>query len=369
LTAPPRGYRRATATAATRGGLLGPRKTIEQSLACTEIETHRLRRNLSTFDVVLVGVGAMIGAGIFVLTGQAAASEAGPAITLSFVIAGTVCALAALCYAELAAMVPTAGSAYTYTFATLGQLIAFMIGWDLVLEFTIGASAVAVGFAGYLNALLEQVAGITLPAAIIAPPADGGTVNVFAIAIVLFVGLLLVRGIGMTAKATIVFVAVTLAVLALVLAVGRERPFRTPLVPVVPVLAIIGCAYLAVTLPGGTWVRFAIWMALGLAVYVLYRAPCEQRQRVKAANSARLVAGAGANRGVSSPTRAGKPVGPRAGDRGWIRGRAEVGAAARPKSSCCGWWRRTRSRCCARRGAIHCAPTTPRTPISARSSC
>jgi basic amino acid/polyamine antiporter, APA family len=208
-------------TAATpRGSFFGPRKTIEETLASTELETHKLRRTLSTLDVVIVGVGAMIGAGIFVLTGQAAATEAGPGITLSFVIAGAVCALAALCYAELAAMVPAAGSAYTYTFATLGQLIAFIIGWDLVLEFTIGASAVAVGFAGYLNALLDQVAGVTLPDAITAPPGDGGTVNVFAIAIVLLVGYLLIRGIGMTAKATLAFVVTTLLVLALVLVTG-----------------------------------------------------------------------------------------------------------------------------------------------------
>jgi APA family basic amino acid/polyamine antiporter len=208
------------ATAAQRGGWLGPRKTIDECLASTELETHKLRRNLGTTDVVVLGVGAMIGAGIFVLTGQAAAGEAGPAVTLSFVLAGVVCALAALCYAELAAMVPAAGSAYTYTFATLGQLVAFIIGWDLVLEFTIGASAVAVGFAGYLNALLDQVAGVTLPDAITAPPGEGGTVNVFGIAIVLFVGYLLLRGIGMTAKATAAFVAATLAVLALVLVVG-----------------------------------------------------------------------------------------------------------------------------------------------------
>jgi APA family basic amino acid/polyamine antiporter len=202
------------------GAFLGPRKTIDETLASTELETHKLRRSLGTFDCVVLGIGAMVGAGIFVLTGQAAATEAGPSITLSFALAGVVCALAALCYAELAAMVPAAGSAYTYTFATLGQLVAFVIGWDLVLEFTIGASAVAVGFAGYLDALLDQVAGITLPAAITAPPGDGGSVNVFGIAIVLFVGVLLVRGIGMTAKATAAFVAATLAVLALVLVVG-----------------------------------------------------------------------------------------------------------------------------------------------------
>src|SRR3954468_8987021 len=205
---------------ASVGGVLGPRKTIEETLASTEIETHRLRRDLGALDIVVLGIGVTIGAGIFVLAGVAAATKAGPAISLSFVLAAVVCALAALCYAEFAALVPVAGSAYTYSYATLGQLIAFIIGWDLVLEFTIGASAVAVGFAGYLNALLDQVFGVTLPDAITAPPGDGGTVNVFGIAIVLFVGLLLIRGIGMTAKATITFVAITLAVLLLVLATG-----------------------------------------------------------------------------------------------------------------------------------------------------
>ena len=206
------------ATRAT--SFLGPRKTIEECLESTELESHKLRRSLGAFDVIVLGIGAMVGAGIFVLTGQAAANEAGPSITLSFALAGVVCALAALCYAELAAMVPVAGSAYTYTFATVGQLLAFIIGWDLVLEFTIGASAVAVGFAGYLNALLDQVFGVTLPDSITSPPGDGGSVNVFAIGLVLFVGLLLIRGISMTAKATITFVAVTIAVLLLVLAVG-----------------------------------------------------------------------------------------------------------------------------------------------------
>ena len=199
---------------------LGPRKTIKECLESTEVETHKLRRSLGAFDVIVLGIGAMVGAGIFVLTGQAAANEAGPSVTLSFALAGVVCALAALCYAELASMVPVAGSAYTYTFATVGQLLAFIIGWDLVLEFTIGAAAVSVGFAGYLNALLDQVFGVTLPDSITAPPGDGGSVNVFAIGIVLFVGLLLIRGIGMTAKATITFVAVTIAVLLIVLAVG-----------------------------------------------------------------------------------------------------------------------------------------------------
>jgi APA family basic amino acid/polyamine antiporter len=204
------------------GAILGPRKTIEETLESTEVETHRLRRDLGALDILVLGIGVIIGAGIFVLAGVAAATKAGPAISLSFVVAAVVCGLAALSYAEFAALVPAAGSAYTYSYATLGQLIAFVIGWDLVLEFTIGASAVAVGFAGYLNSLLDQLFGVTIPQAIAAPPGDGGTVNVFGIAIVLLVGYILVRGIRVTARATTLLVALTLAVLLLVVAVGSS---------------------------------------------------------------------------------------------------------------------------------------------------
>jgi APA family basic amino acid/polyamine antiporter len=203
--------------------VLGPRKSIEETLATTEEEGFRLRRELGGRDVLVLGIGVIVGAGIFVLTGQAAATEAGPAITLSFVLAGLVCALAALCYAEFAAMVPAAGSAYTFAYATLGQLPAFVIGWDLVLEFTIGASAVAVGFAGYLNALLDQVFGITLPDAITAPPSEGGSFNLFAVVVVLAVGTALIRGIRLTARANTVLVALTLAVLLVVIVAGATQ--------------------------------------------------------------------------------------------------------------------------------------------------
>jgi APA family basic amino acid/polyamine antiporter len=208
---------------ASVGALLGPRKTIEETLESAESETHRLRRDLGALDILVLGVGVTIGAGIFVLAGVAAATKAGPAIALSFGLAAVVCALAALCYAEFAALVPVAGSAYTYSFATLGQLIAFIIGWDLVLEFTLGASAVAVGFAGYLNSLLDQLFGATIPAAISSPPGDGGTVNVFGIAIVLLVGFILIRGIRITARTTTLLVGITLAVLLLVIAVGSTE--------------------------------------------------------------------------------------------------------------------------------------------------
>jgi basic amino acid/polyamine antiporter, APA family len=214
-----RGYARAMG--ALRELTWGRRKTVDEAVAGTQEEGYRLRRELGALDVTVLGVGVIIGAGIFVLTGNAAATEAGPAIVLSFVLAGIVCVFAALCYAEFAAMVPVAGSAYTFSYATLGELVAFIIGWDLVLEFTVGASAVAVGWSAYLNSTLEQIFGVTLPAAISGPPAaEGGVVNLPAIAIVALVAFLLVRGIRLTAKANTAIVVVTIAVLLIVIVVG-----------------------------------------------------------------------------------------------------------------------------------------------------
>ena len=208
---------------AAAGGVLGPRKTIEESLETTEIEGSRLKKELGALDIVVLGIGVIIGAGIFVLTGVAAATEAGPAIALSFVFAAVVCAFAALCYAEFASMVPVAGSAYTYSYVTLGQLIAFIIGWDLFLEFTVGAAAVAIGWSGQLNATLDQIFGVTLPEAITAPPAEGGVVNLLGMLLVLALTYLLVRGIRISAKANIVMVIVTIAVLLLIIAVGATE--------------------------------------------------------------------------------------------------------------------------------------------------
>jgi APA family basic amino acid/polyamine antiporter len=200
------------------------RKTIEQCVEGTEEEGFTLKRELSALDITVLGIGVIIGAGIFVLTGNAAATEAGPGIMLSFVLAGVICVLAALCYAELAAMVPVAGSAYTFTYATLGELIAFIIGWDLALEFIVGASAVAVGWSAYLNATLDQIFGVTLPASISGPPAaEGGVINLPAIAIVLLLGFLLVRGIRITAKANLAITVIIVAVLLLVIAVGSSE--------------------------------------------------------------------------------------------------------------------------------------------------
>src|SRR6201998_3962067 len=130
--------------------------------ACEEGE-HTLKRSLGALNLVTLGIGAVIGAGIFTLTGQAAALRAGPAVALSFVVAGLTCAFAGLCYAEFASIIPIAGSAYTYGYATLGELVAWIIGWDLVLEYAFGAATVASGWSGYLLSLLEQLRLIPSP--------------------------------------------------------------------------------------------------------------------------------------------------------------------------------------------------------------
>src|SRR5246127_279094 len=136
---------------------------------------HTLKRSLGAVNLVTLGIGAVIGAGIFTLTGQAAALRAGPAVALSFVVAGLTCAFAGLCYAEFASIIPIAGSAYTYGYATLGELVAWIIGWDLTLEYAFGASTVASGWAGYFNSMMQQL-GIVIPPALTTTP---GTPLVF----------------------------------------------------------------------------------------------------------------------------------------------------------------------------------------------
>ena len=129
-------------------------KSIEQLVGDAESGAKALKRTLTAMDLTLLGIGAIIGTGIFVLTGTAAANQAGPGIVLSYVMAGVVCAFAALCYAEFAAMIPISGSAYTYAYATLGEIFAWMIGWDLILEYAVGSMTVAVGWSGYFQRIL-----------------------------------------------------------------------------------------------------------------------------------------------------------------------------------------------------------------------
>src|ERR1700689_195395 len=150
------------------------RKPAAALMADAESHAGGLKRALGALDLTLLGIGAIVGAGIFVLTGVAAAEYAGPAIVLSFVVSGFACAMAALCYAEFAAMIPVAGSAYSYSYATMGELVGGIIGWDLVLEYAVASGAVAVGWSGYFRVILDGL-GIHLPQAIsFAPGVETG---------------------------------------------------------------------------------------------------------------------------------------------------------------------------------------------------
>src|SRR5690606_12886696 len=194
-------------------------KSVEQSIRDTEEPTHRLRRALGPLDLTVFGVGVIVGTGIFVLTGQVARDNAGPAVSLSFIFAAVVCGLAALCYAEFASTVPVAGSAYTFSYATLGEFPAWIIGWDLILELALGAAVVSVGWSGDFSSLLADV-GVTLPDAIAKPPGEGGTVNVPAIALVLAVTALLVAGIKISSRVNAAVVTIKVAVVLLVIVAG-----------------------------------------------------------------------------------------------------------------------------------------------------
>src|SRR5436189_3931 len=133
------------------------RKSLDMLMAeASDTSEHGLKRALGPINLITLGIGAIIGAGIFVLTGEAAAQYTGPAIVLSYVLAGVACAFAGLCYAEFASMIPIAGSAYTYGYATLGEIIAWVIGWDLILEYAFGAATVASGWSGYVLSLLQD---------------------------------------------------------------------------------------------------------------------------------------------------------------------------------------------------------------------
>src|ERR1700739_809133 len=143
------------------------RKSVADIVNSAEAGEHHLSKSLGALSITAMGIGAIIGAGIFVLTGTAAAQFAGPAITLSFVLGGIACAFVGLCYSELAAMLPVCGSSYTYTYATLGEVFAWIIGWDLILEYAMGAATVAVGWSGYIVSLLHNV-GINIPPALAA---------------------------------------------------------------------------------------------------------------------------------------------------------------------------------------------------------
>jgi basic amino acid/polyamine antiporter, APA family len=192
-------------------------KSIEQSIEDTEETEGRrsLRRSLGPVDLVVFGVGVIIGTGIFVLTGEAAGTLAGPAIALSFVASGIVCGLAALCYAEFASTVPVAGSAYTFSYASLGELFAWIIGWDLILELALGAATVASGWSDYFRVVLDDTFGVNLPTWI-----DGDHHNLVAAAIVLIITGLLCLGIEVSNRVNLVVVSIKVAVVLLVIVAG-----------------------------------------------------------------------------------------------------------------------------------------------------
>jgi basic amino acid/polyamine antiporter, APA family len=178
----------------------------------TTEEGHGLKKAVGAAQLTAMGVGAIIGTGIFVVIGEGA-NIAGPAVILSFILAAVACAFSALSYAELASSIPVSGSAYTYTYATLGEIIAWIIGWDLILEYGVSVAAIAVGWGGNLNAFLDSAFGVALPDAIAKSPEDGGVFNLPAVFIVLAITLLLVRGVTESARVNFVMVVVKLTVL------------------------------------------------------------------------------------------------------------------------------------------------------------
>jgi len=201
------------------------------------------KRSLTGLNLILLGIGGIIGAGIFVLTGQAAASYAGPAIVLSFIVSGIGCAFAALCYAEFAAMIPVAGSAYTYAYATMGKFIAWIIGWDLILEYLFGASAVAVGWSGYIVSFLKDV-GIYFPQALSQAPfnydphtgwsSTGAIINLPAMLIICLCAYLLIVGIKESAKFNNLIVFIKLIVIALFVGFGAAYVNADNWTPFIP---------------------------------------------------------------------------------------------------------------------------------------
>lgn len=209
------------------------KKQLAQMLA--QSEEKELTRTMSLMDLILLGVGCVIGTGIFVVTGVVAAESSGPAIILSFVLAGIACALAAFCYAEFSSAVPVSGSVYTYTYATLGELFAFLIGWDLMLEYVLAISAVSTGWSAYFQSLLAGF-DIQIPAILSSAPSTGkgGLVDLPAVLIILLITALVSKGVKESIKFNNIMVFVKLAVILLFIFVGvwYVKPDNwTPFVP------------------------------------------------------------------------------------------------------------------------------------------
>src|SRR3954449_1273570 len=189
-------------------------------------EEGHLKRAVGSLDLTALGIGACSAPGSFGLTGEGI-GKAGPAVILSFALAGLTCLFSALSYAELSSSIPVSGSAYTYAYATLGELVAWIIGWDLILEYGVSVAAVAVGWGGNLNEFLDNAFGYKLPNSIATSPSDGGTFNLPAVAIVIAVMFLLARGVRETARANLIMVGIKLVVLAFFVIVAFSAAFST----------------------------------------------------------------------------------------------------------------------------------------------
>ncbi|MDR2622066.1 MAG: amino acid permease [Dysgonamonadaceae bacterium] len=210
------------------------RKPLQALLGeAKESGDYTLKKTLGPFKLIALGLGAIIGAGIFSITGMAAGLYAGPAITISFVIAAAGCCFAGLCYAEFASMLPIAGSAYTYSYATLGEFIAWVIGWDLILEYAVGALTVSISFSVYFVKFLEGF-GIHLPHALTACPMDGGIVNIPSALVVILLSLLLISGTESSSKVNSVIVALKVAVVLIFIGIGWKFINSDNYVPYIP---------------------------------------------------------------------------------------------------------------------------------------
>ncbi len=198
-----------------------------------ETGSHTLKRTLGAGGLIALGIGAIIGAGLFSITGMAAANHAGPAITISFVVAALGCLFAGLCYAEFASMIPVAGSAYTYSYATMGEFIAWIIGWDLVLEYAVGAATVGISWSRYLVKFLEGF-DIHLPTALTLGPWDGGIINLPAVFIIVLMSLLLIKGTKESATVNSVIVTLKVAVVLVFIFLGWKYINNDNYTPYIP---------------------------------------------------------------------------------------------------------------------------------------
>ena len=214
-------------------------KPLNQLLAEAEESEKGLKKTLSSGALVALGIGAIIGAGLFSITGIAAANYAGPGIMISFIIAALGCAFAGLCYAEFASMIPVAGSAYTYSYATMGEFIAWIIGWDLVLEYAVGAATVASSWSGYLGKLFHSF-GVNLPEQLLMTPFDvsssgvGGLINLPAVFIVVVMSLVLIKGTSESAWVNTAIVILKVAIVLIFIFVGFKYVKAENLTPLIP---------------------------------------------------------------------------------------------------------------------------------------